>query len=219
VFYFEREFPLNTPILSIRDKSAIALAVKLIADGELVIVPTDTIYGIVTLPDKKSSIDRLYEVRNREPEPALPLLIASFDLIKKYAEPNSTALQLAQRFWPGPLTLILPSSTYSTPVALRVPNFPLLQPLFKALGGCLFASGAILSGHSPAITAPEARVLFGNQVALILDGGLSPYGLPSTIVDCTRHPPLLVRRGATSGDKIKDVLGDNSFTTTRFQQL
>jgi L-threonylcarbamoyladenylate synthase len=209
---------LSAPVLSIRDKSAIALAVKLINDGELVIVPTDTIYGIVTLPDKKSSIDRLYEVRNREPEPALPLLIAASEYIKLYAEPNSTALQLVQRFWPGPLTLILPSLTYSTPVALRVPNFPLLHPLFTALGGCLFASGAILPGHSPAITASEAKALFGSKIALILDGGLSPYGLPSTIVDCTRHPPLLVRRGATSGVRIKDVLGDNSIATTRFQQ-
>jgi L-threonylcarbamoyladenylate synthase len=209
---------LSAPILSIRDSDAISLAVKLIKEGELVIVPTDTIYGIATLPDKVQSINRLYEVRNREPEPALPLLIATTDHVKTLAIPNKAALQLGQRFWPGPLTLILPSISRGAPVALRVPNFPLLLPLFSLVGGCLFTSGAILSGHSPAITAQEANVFFGSQVALILDGGSSPYGLPSTILDCTKYPPLLVRRGATSEEKIRDVLGINSLPTVRFQQ-
>jgi L-threonylcarbamoyladenylate synthase len=207
---------MSSPILPIRDSGAIALAVKLIQDGELVIIPTDTIYGIATLPDKKNTIEHLYEVRNREPEPAHPLLCASIDYMKNYTRPSPAALQLAQRFWPGPLTLILPSRIQETPVALRVPNFPLLQPLFVSVGGCLFTSGAILSGRSPAINAQEAGVLFGNQVALILDGGPSPYGLPSTILDCTRQPPCLVRRGAAPIEKIKAVLGDDAFTTLRF---
>lgn len=193
------------------------MAAKLIKVGELVIVPTDTIYGIATLPNKTLTIQRLYEVRNRKPEPALPLLIAASTHLKKHAKPNRAALQLAHRFWPGPLTLILAPARQIVPVAMRVPNFPLLLPLFKLVGGCLFTSGAIFSGHSPAITAQEAADFFGNHIALILDGGTSPYGLPSTILDCTRHPPLLVRHGAIPEEKIRDVL-HNSTNTTRFQR-
>ena len=209
---------MSAVILSVRDPDTIALAAKLIKAGELVIVPTDTIYGIATLPDKKATICRLYEVRNRTPEPVSPLLIASTDYLKKLAFPNKIALQLAQRFWPGQLTLILPSVTLGASVALRVPNFPLLLPLFKLVGGCLFTSGAILSGHSPAITAQEAAAFFASQIALILDGGSLPYGLPSTIIDCTRHPPLLVRHGAIPEDKIRDALGNFPVTTLRFQR-
>ena len=209
---------MSTLIVPIRDPSAVTLAVKLIKDGELVIVPTDTIYGIVTLPGNQDTIDRLYDVRKREPEPALSLLITSPDIMTKLALANYAALQLAQRFWPGPLTLILPPLIHNTPVALRVPNFPLLQPLFKSVGGCLFASGAILSDRSPTINAQEAALLFDSQIALILDGGPAPYGLPSTIVDCTRHPPFLARRGATPEDKIRDILGDTALNTIRFQQ-
>jgi L-threonylcarbamoyladenylate synthase len=206
---------VSTPILPIRDANAVVLAAKLIMEGELVIIPTDTIYGIVTLLDKDRSIARLYKARNREPEPALPLLIDTPDYLKKIARPNNLTIQLAQRFWPGPLTLILPSLSQETPVALRLPNFPLLDPLFKAVGGCLFASGAILSGHSPAITAKEAYNLFGSKVALILDGGQSPFGIPSTILDCTHSKPVLVRRGAISEDKIRDVLGYETLAVMR----
>lgn len=208
---------MSAPILSIRDPDAINLAVEVIQQGELVIVPTDTIYGIVTLRENKQAIQRLYEIRNREPEPALPLLISTTDHLSRYASLNKIALQLSQRFWPGPLTLILPPKTYGSPVALRVPNFPLLLPLLNAVGGCLFTSGAILSGHSPAITVQEASAFFGDHTALILDGGPSPYGLPSTIIDCTRYPPLLIRHGSVPEDKIRDALGANLLSTMRFQ--
>lgn len=207
---------MSVPILSIRDNSAMVMAVELINAGELVIVPTDTIYGIATLPDKEETIHHLYQVRHRKPEPALPLLCDSIDYMKKLTYPGKSAQLLAQRFWPGPLTLILSPVMVGAPVALRVPNYPILHPLFDLLGGCLFISGAILSGHSPAITAQEAAFFFQEHVALILDGGPSPYGVPSTIVDVTRHPPVLVRRGAVPEEKIREVLGDIPLETVRF---
>ncbi|MDF1514761.1 MAG: L-threonylcarbamoyladenylate synthase, partial [Anaerolineae bacterium] len=167
------------------------------------------------LPEYTQTIERLYRIRKRKHEPALPLLISSSDHIKKYATPNQTALQLALHFWPGPLTLILPSVDKGAPVALRVPNTPLLKPVLVKAGGCLFTSGSILSGQSPAITAQEAAALFGDQVALILDGGASLYGLPSTIIDCTKHPPLLVRRGAVHEETINELLGNTTLDFIR----
>ena len=209
---------MSVPILSIRDSNAIIMAAELINAGELVIVPTDTIYGIATLPDKEEAIHRLYRVRNRKPEPALPLLCDSIHYMKKLTHPGKSAQYLAQRFWPGPLTLILSPVIVGAPIALRVPNYPLLHPLFASVGGCLFTSGAILSGHSPAITAQEAADLFQEHVALILDGGPSPYGVPSTIVDAARNPPVLVRRGAVPEEKIREVLGDIKLATVHFQR-
>ena len=204
---------MTAPILSIRSPEAIAQAVELLQDGQLVIIPTDTIYGIAALSKKEAAIRRLYEVRERLPEPASPFLLANADDIDILARPNRMARRLARHFWPGLLTLILrPSFDLSpglrtSPVALRVPNFPALTPLLEAAGGYLFASGAICRGAPPAISAREAVNLFGDAVALVLDGGRAPFGLPSTILDCTSDPPMILRRGAILAEKIWDVLG------------
>ncbi len=203
---------MTSPILSIRSAEAIAQAVELINTGKLIIIPTDTIYGIAALPKDEEAILHLYEVRNRAPEPAAPLLHTAIQHMHTLARVNSVALRLARHFWPGPLTLVLPPGPEFTlpipvvPVALRIPNFPPLQPLLEAAGGFLFTSGAIRSGYPPAITAQEAADLFGDQVALILDGGPSPFGIPSTIVDCAHTPPVILRRGAIPEDKVWDAL-------------
>lgn len=204
---------MNAPILPIRSPAAIAQAAKVIRAGELVIIPTDTIYGIATLPQDPATLMRLYAVRDRAPEPALPFLLAESDVMATLARVNPTARRLARQFWPGSLTLILPPGpnlipiNKTLPVALRVPNFPLLHTLLTAVGGSLFTSGAIRSGYPPAITAQEAASFFGDQVALILDGGHAPYGVPSTIVDCVATPPAIVRRGAIPEHKIWQTLG------------
>lgn len=203
---------MTVSIASIRNPEAIKRAITLLKDGHLVVIPTDTIYGIAVCPENKAAIARLYEVRDRQPEPASPFLLASADYLDVLSRPNRIARQLAKHFWPGLLTLILrPSFDLSpalrtSPVALRVPNFPLLTPLLRAVNGYLFTSGAICCGASPAISAGEVANLFGNAVALILDGGRAPYGVPSTIVDCTSDPPTILRRGAIPAEKIWDVL-------------
>lgn len=211
---------MTAPVLSIRDDAARRRAARLIRLGELVIVPTDTIYGIVTLPLNQGAIQNFYTVRQREPEPALPFLIASLDELVRLARPTATALRLARRFWPGLLTIILPpaanlpAALRAFPIALRVPNYPPLIPLLAACGGHLLTSGAIRSGFPPAITAAEAAELFGDDVALILDGGPAPYGVPSTILDCVADPPVVVRRGALPEDKIMLALGPDAPPST-----
>ena len=146
----------------------------------MVVVPTDTIYGIAALPggahpDSTGAdvVRRIYDAREREPEPALPFLLASRPDMGRLTRPNIAAIRLARRFWPGSLTLILPPSPdlpaalRAFPIAVRVPNFPALIPLLTAIGGYLLTTGAIRSGYSPAITASEANQLFGNDVALM----------------------------------------------------
>ena len=205
--------PPSAPILSVRSPTAIARAVELLQAGQSIIIPTDTVYGIAVLPDKTEAITHLYEIRNREPEPASPFLMARAEYMDVLARPTRTAQRLARSFWPGLLTLILPpnpnlnSALRALPVALRVPNFPMLLPLFDAVGGFLFATGAICCGEGPAITAREAAKLFGNDVGLILDGGRAPFGVPSTIVDCIPDPPEIRRRGVIPEEKIWEAVG------------
>ena len=212
---------MTAPIASIRSPEAIAQAVKLLKAGQLVVIPTDTIYGIAVCPENKAAIARLYAVRDRDPEPASPLLLASSDYLDVLARSNRAARRLATYFWPGLLTLVLRPSfdlvpeLRASPVALRVPNFPALQPLLKAVGGYLFTSGAICHGAPPAISADEAADLFSDTVGLILDGGRAPYGIPSTILDCTSDPPTMLRRGAVPAEKIWDVLSPKTSVPAR----
>jgi L-threonylcarbamoyladenylate synthase len=203
---------MTPPIRPIQDPDAVRRAAELIQAGELVIIPTDTIYGIATTSDEEAAIRRLYVARDRELEPASPFLMRDLETMKALARTNPHAERLARRFWPGALTLLLPpagelpQSLRRHPVALRVPQFPSLVPLLDAVGGYLFASGAIRAGHPPAITAREAGLLFEERIALILDGGLALYGVPSTIVDCVQDPPVIVRRGPISEEKVWDAL-------------
>jgi len=199
---------VNAPLLPVRSSEAIAHAVTALRAGELIIIPTDTIYGLATLPENTEAIERLYAIRQRASEPAFPLVLAENKSMYTLARVNQAAARLAQRFWPGALTILLPpGSDLSTaqramPIALRMPNYPALHPLLRAVGDVLFVSGATCSGYPPAITAQEAADYFSEQVAIILDGGPTPFGIPSTIVDCTQSPPLLVRRGAIPEEKI-----------------
>ncbi|MFP4394421.1 MAG: L-threonylcarbamoyladenylate synthase [Anaerolineales bacterium] len=203
---------MDAPILSIRDPDAIKQAVTALESGKLVIMPTDTIYGLAASPRLPESISRIYEVRARKPEPAIPFLMADSGYMETLARPTPATYRLAQRFWPGALTLILaPGSNLdpmlrASPIALRVPHYPDVIPLLEATGGYLMVTGAIRSGYPPAITAQEAADFFAEEVSLILDGGLSLFGIPSTIVDCIASPPQVIRRGVISKGKIRACL-------------
>lgn len=211
---------LNAPIISIRDPAAIEQAAACMRSGQLVIVPTDTIYGLATALTGETAVQHLYDVRGRKQEPALPFLIADLETLPDLARPNAAALRLARRFWPGLVTLILPPSAHlpayarARPVAVRIPDFPALLPLIAGLRGHMLITGAIRSGYPPAITAQEAAGLFDEGVAMILDGGPSPYGIPSTIVDCVADPPVIVRRGMVPESKIWAALDMEEPTST-----
>jgi len=214
---------MGTPIVSIRSTGASERAIACLQSGKLLVVPTDTIYGIAALPGQANIIDQLYAARGRGQEPALPFLLASAEEMAGLTRTNAHALRLAQRFWPGPLTLILPPAANlpaeyrSYPIALRVPDFAPLIDLLKMVGGKLLVTGAIRSGYPPAITAQEAADFVEDHVDLILDGGPTPYGVFSTIVDCIADPPVIVRRGAISETKIRQALGLHSIAADRDQ--
>lgn len=207
---------MTAPILPIGHPETLERAADVLRDGGLVIIPTDTVYGVAAAPHAHEALERLHEARQAEPWPALPLLLDDADALYEVARPATSALRLARYFWPGAVTLLLPSAPdFPIPldnprVALRVPNCASLRPLLRAMEGYLIVGRASRSGYPSAITAREAEEQLGEDVTLILDGGRSPLGLPSTVVDCIQVPARIVQRGAVPDEKILAVLDSSS---------
>ncbi len=182
-------------------------AVARLRDGELVAFPTDTVYGVGAVVWDAAAVARLYMAKLRALDKAIPVLLADADdlaLIARTAPP--AALRLAERFWPGPLTLIVPAlpsipaevTAGGDTVAVRVPDHPLARALIRAAGAPLATTSANLSGQPSPITAAEVAAQLSDRIAVILDGGRCPGGVPSTLVDVTGEHPVILRPGPIS---------------------
>ena len=179
-------------------------AVSVLQQGGLVAFPTDTLYALGAHALIEKAVRRVYQVKHRPVEMALPLLLASAaDMEKVAVDIPQIAWDLAERFWPGALTLVLhkgPSiSSLVTAgkgtVAVRVPNHPLALKLTQATGAPLTGTSANRSGESNPVTAEEVRQQLGEEVDVILDDGACPLEGASTIVDLTLDTPSIVRDG------------------------
>lgn len=194
------------PILPANSPNAIAQAAQLIRDGQLVVFPTDTVYGVGCDPCNQQAIDRLHEAKQRSLDKGIPVLVADLvDLERVVAEMPAFTLPLIHQFMPGALTLILPKRSDlpanlspNNGIAVRIPNASTTRALIRSAGGAIATTSANLSGQPSARTAHEALAQFGTNVALILDGGTSPQEVASTILDCRQMPPHLVRLGPIS---------------------
>lgn len=197
---------LNTRFLRAGDPAAIVEAAGWLRRGYPVVFPTDTVYGIGVLPYDESPIERLYEVKGRPTTKGIPILLADpADLEKVAGRIPVAARALIDRFWPGPLTLIVPRATGlpevispNDNIAVRIPDHVVARALIREVGGAVATSSANLSGHDPARTGAMAMAAFDGMVAAVLDDGPSPGDRPSTIVDCTAATPVLVRIGPLS---------------------
>ncbi len=186
------------------DDAARAAAVELLRGGAVVALPTDTVYGIAAdlrLPD---AIGRLFAAKQRPPDKAVALLIADADQASVLGEVSLAARVLAQRFWPGGLTLVLPvragvtlpdALAGGTTVGVRVPDHPCPRALAKALGP-LPTTSANRSGDADSRDARTIAADLGDAIALVLDGGPIHGGPASTVVDCTTDRPKALRVGA-----------------------
>ncbi len=203
---------MSTPIFPIQQPASIAAAAAILRDGELVAIPTETVYGIAAAPRLQASELLLHRFYDADSWPALPLLLAPEVPLAHLAHSNQWAERLRNYFWPGPLTVLLPAIAdfpfaLPTPcVAKRVPDYAPLWPLLRALGGVLIVGRAAHTGYPPAITAQEVAEQLADDVALILDGGRALFGLPSTVVDCIVSPPRIVQRGIISAPEIMAAL-------------
>lgn len=201
---------MNTEILKADHPIAFAHAVDVLKNGGLVVFPTDTVYGLAAWPYQAEFVERLYVVKGRNSARAIAVLIPHpEDLNRVAVSPSMAALKLARRFWPGPLTLImskhpsLPDVLSPQPtIGIRVPNHKVALTILR-LTGPLAVTSANLSGKNNTNTAQEAFEQLEGRVHLIIDGGKSPGGVPSTVVDCTTPEPQILRFGPISETEIQ----------------
>jgi L-threonylcarbamoyladenylate synthase len=212
-------------ILRVRDPAtwgpSIEAAAAAVARGEAILLPTDTVYGIGCDPYSAEAVARMLAAKGRGRTSPPPVLAASTDAALALAQdPPDVARALAEAFWPGPLTIVVRArpeirwdlgDTGGT-VALRVPADAATIALLERAGP-LAVTSANLTGEAPATTADEAEEALGGSVTVVLDGGPSPVGEPSTIVDVTGTNPRILRLGALSARRLESVLGEGALAT------
>jgi len=204
---------MKTERISTKNPEAILHAVNILNDGGLVAFPTDTVYGLAAAIKNVSAIQRLFEVKERDQNKAIAVLLSSHqDLEHVAVNPPQAAVKLAERFWPGPLTLIfsrhpgLPEILSPLPtIGVRVPDHPDALALMD-ITGPLAVTSANISGDENACTAGEVLAQLKGRVHLVLDGGRTPGGQPSTVVDCTSSELNVLREGPISWKDIKSTL-------------
>jgi tRNA threonylcarbamoyl adenosine modification protein (Sua5/YciO/YrdC/YwlC family) len=188
-------------------------AAEIIAEGGLVVFPTDTVYGVGCDPYNVAAIEKVFEAKSRSHLKALPLLLSDSTVLGKVTEgANPQVRALCKQFWPGALTIVfekaanLPDELGSeTTVAVRVPDHDGLRRFIGKCGGAIAATSANLSGQPDALDAQQGEEYLGERVQLVVDGGRVRGGVPSTVVDCTGDKPVVLRAGAIAEDSIKQV--------------
>ena len=206
------------------DTGAMDRAVRLLAEGQLVAYPTDTLYGLAVDPRSPAAVERLFHAKGRPANLAVPLIAADAGQVARHAgRLTSLARSLAERFWPGPLTLVVDASAElngrllagGRTVAVRVPDHAVARALARALGHPVTATSANRSGAPPATTAAEAAAAFGGDLACVLDGGPAAGVAPSTIVDASGAAPVLLRSGAVPWNRVLAACGITPQPPTR----
>src|SRR5438445_8056886 len=206
---------LKTQILP-AGEAAVAAAARTLAGGGLVAFPTETVYGLGADAANPAAIAHLYQAKGRPAFNPLIAHVGDLAAAQKIARFDAAALKLAQAFWPGPLTLVLPKTENCVvadlatagldTVAVRVPAHPVAREILRAFGGPVVAPSANLSGHVSPTDAAHVESDLAGKIDLIVDGGPVEVGVESTIVGCV-DSPMLLRPGGLPRGEIERVLG------------
>lgn len=199
---------------------AILDAARYIAAGHLVAFPTETVYGLGADASNSMAVAQIFDAKERPRFNPLIVHVANLSAARRYGEFSPSAIELANAFWPGPLTLVVHRRAGSTDepavcdlasaglptLAIRVPAHPVAQALLRSSGRPLAAPSANRSGHVSATLARHVADDLANRVAMILDGGATLHGIESTILDVTGHQARLLRPGAISRDQLEHIV-------------
>lgn len=202
-------------------KKDLAKAAKLIRNGEIVAFPTDTVYGLGADAQNEEAVKKIFEAKGRPADRALTVLIAEKNGLDQYAEnvPKEAWL-LADEFWPGPLTIVLNKKDIFAPsvtadlqtIGLRMPNHQLTLDFIKECGVPLAAPSANSSGHLSPTTADHVLSDLKGKIPAIIDGGETPYGIESTIIDLSNPAsPILLRPGGITKKQLETIIGKRVF--------
>jgi L-threonylcarbamoyladenylate synthase len=204
---------LKTEVLPASDPHALRHAADVLRHNGLVAFPTDTVYGVGAMAFKAEAVQRLYIIKGRSTDKAIAVLVArNSDLLRVADELTPAAQKLALKYWPGPVTLVvpkapsLPKAVSALPtVGVRLPDHPAARALLE-LTGPLAVTSANRSGEPSTLTAEDVLAQIGGRIDLLLDGGRTPGSLPSTVVDCTGARPRVLREGPISAVEIEAAI-------------
>jgi len=183
-----------------------------VRSGGLIVYPTDTVYGMGADPFNEAAVERVFEAKRREAKP-MPVLVSSVEAARRLVHVSEEARRLMEAFWPGALTIVLPSrgllpsrvSAGLGSVGVRMPSHPVALRLIEACGGALIGTSANISGQPPPRTVEEALAQLGESVDLALDAGPALHGVPSTVIDLSRSEPRLIREGVVKWSEVARV--------------
>ncbi|WP_022695533.1 L-threonylcarbamoyladenylate synthase [Ponticaulis koreensis] len=192
-------------------------AIELLSAGELIGLPTETVYGLAADATNADAVAKIFALKNRPQFNPLIAHVSSMDMASAQAEFSGKAQQLAEAFWPGPFTMVLPKSASNTicdlaragldTQALRFPAHPVAQEVIAAFGKPIAAPSANISGHVSPTSAQHVKDEFGANLSLVLDGGNARIGLESTVVAVLSDEVTLLRPGSISKDDVEAVVG------------
>lgn len=204
---------MKTEIIPFNSPGAKSYALNVLNAGGLVAFPTDTVYGLGCLAFNGEAIESIYTAKNRPPEKAIPILVGEImDTEKIVTEFPPLARILALRFWPGPLTCILPKKptlpeavSATSTIGVRIPDQVAARVILRAAGPMAVTS-ANISGQTSPSTAEEVFEQLNGRIPLIIDGGRTPGGVPSTVIDCLSNEIKILREGPISEDEIQTFI-------------
>jgi L-threonylcarbamoyladenylate synthase len=191
-------------------ESDFALILSILRSGGVIGFPTDTAYGLGADPYNESALERIFKIKGRTETKPILLLVASVAMAETVSVPNPIFYQVAQQFWPGPLTMILPAKAFvsekvtagTKTVGLRWPISPWATRLIERFGSAITATSANRSGLPTAVRAEEVRAQLDNSIDALIDGGTLPARSGSTLLDLTGDLPVLLREGPISFERL-----------------
>jgi L-threonylcarbamoyladenylate synthase len=196
-------------------RDAVQEAAKLIRAGSVVAIPTDTLYGLAADPFSAAAVQRVFEAKGRGSDRPLPLIAADVaQIVAHLGTLPKAAVRLGETFWPGPLTMLIVAPGSLAPqvaagtgrVGVRVPHDAVARAVCQAVGHPLTATSANISDEPPTSEPDVVENTLGDRIDLMIDGGKTPGGPASTIIDVTVDPPTLVRAGAIPWEQVQSCV-------------
>lgn len=198
------------------DKETLTETSRILREGGIIAFPTETFYGLGVDARQEAAVEKIFRIKGRNVRDPVSVIVDSEEeVIPLVTAIPEAARFLMKKFWPGPLTLVFcaapPVSSHLTggtgKIGIRVSSHTVARVLAKRLSGPLTATSANLSGGQECTTAADVIHIFGDRLDAIIDGGPTPGGMGSTVLDVTVHPPLVLRAGAVSLTEILESLG------------